>query len=200
MKQLSLTCRTELLKKKRVFQKIFGSFSIVFVLILGLANNVAATPMLDPCPSAVCTVLEPFMGNDSEGTISGIVGMSVTEIWKSDPLGSDGNGVNVDGDMFSGTWFSDIAIDFVVAKAGNTFLLQDYLNVGGSATSGLWSTFGLGGNDGNQFTISHVTVYAKQAFGLEPQGNGAVPEPSTILLLSTGLVGLIGYRMMKARA
>ncbi len=203
MKQLSLTCRTELLKKKQLFQKIFGSISIVFLLTLGVANNVAATPMLDPCNIGVgCTVWEPFTGNDSEGTISSIVDMSVIEIFKSDPPGVDGNGVTVtvDGDMFSGTWSSDIAIDFVVAKAGNTFLLQDYLNVGGSATSGLWSTFGLGGNDGNQFTISHVTVYAKQAFGLEPQGNGAVPEPSTILLLSTGLVGLIGYRMMKARA
>ena len=195
MKQLSLTCRTELLKKKRVFQKIFGSFSIVFVLILGLANNVAATQMFDPCPPSDCTVMGPFTGNDSEGTISTLVGMSVTKIFKSEPPGSDGNGVTVtvDGDMFSGTWFSDIAIDFVVAKAGDNFLLQNYLDVGGSATSGLWSTYGLEKN-GNQLTISHLTFYAKQG------GSGAIPEPSTILLFGSGLVGLFGYRMLKARA
>jgi len=200
MKQLSLTCRTELLKKKQLFQKIFGSISIVFLLTLGLANNVAATPMLDPCNIGVgCTVLGPFTGNDSEGTISSIVEMSVIEIFKSDPPGVDGNGVTVtvDGDMFSGTWSSDIAIDFVVAKAGNTFLLQDYLNVGGSATRGLWSTFGLAGNNGNQFTISHLTFYATQAFGPEPSGSIPNPEPSTILLLGTGIAGLIGYRIRK---
>ena len=156
MKQLFLTGRDVLLNKNRLSRKILGGLSIMVLLTLGLAGNVAATPMLDPCSAGDCTVLGPYSGTDSEGTISGLVGMSVTEIFKSDPPPGVGNGVNVtvDVDMFSGTWSSDIAIDFVVAKAGNNFLLQDYLNIGGSATSGMWSTFGLE-NNGSQLAISH---------------------------------------------
>jgi len=198
MKQLSLTGRVALWKKNRLLQKIFGGFSIVVLLTLGLANTVAATPMLDPCNGGDCTVLGLFTGTDSAETISGIVGMSVTEIFKSDPPGLDGSGVTVtvDADMYSGTWSSlSYYIDFVVVKAGNEYLIQDYLNLtgGGLATSGLWSTFGLE-NNGQQFEISHITFYAKT------DGLSAIPEPSTILLLGSGLVGLIGYRWKKSQA
>ena len=125
--------------------------------------------------------------------------MSVTEIFKWESPWLDGSGVTVtvDPDMYSGTWSSlSYYIDFVVVKAGKEYLIQDYLNLpgGGSATSGMWSTFGLENNNGNQLAISHVTFYAKT------DGLSAIPEPSTMLLLGSGLAGLIWYRWKKAQA
>jgi len=134
MKQLSLTGRVALWKKNRLLQKIVGGFSIVALLTLGLANTVAATSMLDPCDGGDCTVLGPIPGNDSAETILGLVGMSVTEIFKWELPGLDGSGVTVtvDPDMYSGTWSSlSYYIDFVVVKAGKEYLIQDYLNLPG---------------------------------------------------------------------
>ena len=82
-----------------------------------------------------------------------------------------------------------------MANAGTTVILEDYIEVWGEATRGLWSTFGLAGNNGNQFAISHLTFFATQAFGHEPSGSIPNPEPSTIVLLGTGIAGLIGYRI-----
>ncbi|HBP88410.1 MAG TPA: hypothetical protein PKK23_09020 [Nitrospirales bacterium] len=180
--------------------KVKGTIPLILTafLVLGLSSQASAVPMLDPCgppaaPAGTCTVTGPHNGNDSEAALLTILGVPVTEIFKSDPPGSDGNGVTVtvDGDMLSGTWASPgKAIDYVVAKAGPNFLIQNYVDASnGPAFNGLWSTFGLTvGQQNNQPDISHVTFYNQTA---------PVPIPGAILLFGSGLIGLIGIARRK---
>ncbi len=174
--------------------KISGCLAIAVFLLLGLAGQVEATPMFDPCITGDCTVLGPYAGNDTESAIAGLVKMPVSQVFKSDPPGSNGNGITVTvaSDMFSGTWDSGtFVIDFIVVKAGNAYLVQNYLSGGGGATGGGWSTYGLTGGNNNQVAVSHISFYAKE------NGGGAVPEPTSILLFGTGLAGLIGWRLRR---
>jgi hypothetical protein len=76
-------------------------------------------------------------------------------------------------------------IEFYVVKAGNDFAM--YFEEFGE-TYGSWSTFHLfvDKGTGSSLEISHLTGY-----------NGAgvpIPEPATVLLIGTGLVGLVGFR------
>jgi hypothetical protein len=89
------------------------------------------------------------------------------------------------GEPIWGTWESSSPLDFLTIKAGTGFSLWD---VGGS-TSGSWSVAGLETRKGNLPALSHVSVISGG------NGGGAqVPEPATIFLLGSGLLGLFGYR------
>jgi hypothetical protein len=72
-------------------------------------------------------------------------------------------------------------------KAGDGFSI---FSVDGS--SGFWSTAETLGGKG----ISHVSIFEGQGGTITPGGGGGaqVPEPATIFLLGSGLLGIFGYR------
>jgi hypothetical protein len=95
-----------------------------------------------------------------------------------------------DGASSSGTWDSSpTPINFFSLKTGSDksgagFALY-YIDAEGGVTSGVWDTsWNLGGKD-----ISHITLW--------DTGNNPVPEPATLLLLGSGLVGLAGFGRKK---
>lgn len=111
---------------------------------------------------------------NTDGTVA--TGASNTGTWETVPL--------VD------------AISFYAVKAGDFFAMY-WVNP--EEGTGSWSTYdiwkkaqdnnltGAGGNDG--LAVSHFTGYNPDA--------APVPEPATMLLLGTGLVGLAGFGRKK---
>ena len=98
-------------------------------------------------------------------------------------------------DRKSGTWATIPPVDaisFYAVKAGNAYAMY---RVDPAEGTGSWSTFdiylsGLQGTGGpNGVAISHFTGY--NAAG------SPVPEPATLLLLGTGLVGLASFGRKK---
>lgn len=87
-------------------------------------------------------------------------------------------------DMKSGTWLLSDAyeIGFYVVKAGPNFALY---YVDPFQSSGIWSTTNLIVGHGNNPEISHFSAYPTEGFG-----GGEIPEPSTLLLIGTGILGL----------
>jgi hypothetical protein len=93
----------------------------------------------------------------------------------------------------TGTWATDNSADvlsFYAVKAGNAFAIYQ---VTPADSMGSWSTFDLWlsglANNGADLAISHYTGYNPSA--------APVPEPATIILLGTGLVGLFGLGRKK---
>ncbi|MBW2740133.1 MAG: PEP-CTERM sorting domain-containing protein [Deltaproteobacteria bacterium] len=88
----------------------------------------------------------------------------------------------------TGTWEAnsspDAVISFYVVKAANAYAMY-FVNP--AEGTGSWSTFDLwaDGYGGADLEISHYTGYNSTT--------APVPEPSTILLMGSGLLGLVGY-------
>ncbi|MDT7042551.1 PEP-CTERM sorting domain-containing protein [Candidatus Nitronereus thalassa] len=144
----------------------------------------------------------------TDAEISGITGiLNLTQVYKQNQGGSESgssashytttfpNGAEDAQITWNGPGFLECAVleCVILAKNGNHSPQQQLFNVGVSGIGwdgkmqinleDLWP---------NQGSFSHVAIYTAPGTG------GQVPEPSTMLLLGSGLVGLIGYRIKKA--
>lgn len=86
----------------------------------------------------------------------------------------------------SGTWTSGDPLNFYSLKASNKYALY-WENP--SSSTGTWSTIDLlnTGHNGETLTLSHISGYTASP----------VPEPTTMLLLGSGLIGLAGVGRKK---
>jgi hypothetical protein len=94
------------------------------------------------------------------------------------------------GEVTGGTFLVNdgSSVDFFTLKAGSGYVM---LSVDGS--SGTWSTSGYLGGKG----ISHISIFEGGGGNITYPGSGGsaqVPEPATIFLLGSGLLGLFGYK------
>ena len=113
---------------------------------------------------------------------------SAVDVFFYDYDGNSSGGATASGTYQVDTSIYSGGIEFYAVKAGDAYAL--YYEAGGE-DYGSWSTFDLwaAGHPGNSLDISHFTGY---------NGSSApVPEPATMLLLGSGLIGLAGLGRKK---
>lgn len=105
---------------------------------------------------------------------------------------------SIGGDIVSGTWETNAfpvpptpdTVEILVVKGGSSFSVHYY---DPAASSGTWNVGYLddAGGSGHPPELSHYSGYNG--------GTAPVPEPATMLLFGTGLLGLVGVRLRKKK-
>jgi len=129
-----------------------------------------------------------FTGNESKSDLESLISIylgvpfEADSYYKAEELNSwtEGPLSVTNGGGTTGTWILDspYALGFYSVKGGTEYALY-YVNP--YQTTGTWSTEHLLNKGGEQPGLSHLSAVAT-----------AVPEPTTMLLLGLGLVGLAG--------
>lgn len=98
-------------------------------------------------------------------------------------------------DKKAGTFQAGAPVDFYSVKAGNQYALY-WLDP--AVANAIWSTEDLLVGNGNQPVVSHISTW-RQVNSTTPPPTNPIPEPSTMLLLGTGIAGLaaVGRRKRK---
>ncbi len=133
-----------------------------------------------------------FPGNDSEAAILADLGLVVSELAKVDWPATSNDGLtisnlvlNEDDEAISGDWdyVGMGTVDLFIVKAGSNYAAYLYNDAitNNMPDLGLWDT-----SDLSDKGVSHVTGYS------------IIPEPTTALLLATGLVALTAARRRRA--
>lgn len=91
-------------------------------------------------------------------------------------------------DNMSGTWTATFDVDYYSVKTANFVGFALYYVGAKDGDTINWHMYDLKDEDGKSYELSHLTLWG------DPNDTSAVPEPSTIILLSSGLLGLVFLR------
>jgi hypothetical protein len=167
---------------------------ITYVLGILVLAIFFTTPLMATTYSNSGTYVGTFSpapgGNPTLANINAIVAPPAFSFYSK--VGLDDNGIlqpyegdfplyiTSDDGWYSGTWATDgqWAVSYYAVKAGRQFALYEESN---PAISGTWSTVDLKVGNGEQPKLSHIAAVANPV---------STPEPTTLLLLGFGLVGL----------
>jgi hypothetical protein len=189
-------------------RKLLTVLATCLVLAGTYAQALTITPSSGPIvfgnetsTSAIQTIISSYLG-------------SATSLYKAD-VGNKTNPATIESGSLAGNYNTDFSnqpldpMDATITNSGNEYIgPESYLLVKDGNATPAWYLFWLAAGTGSlgwdgkqtlelkdfwpgQGAISHVELFGTSSNG-SGGGGGPIPEPGTMLLLGTGLLGLAG--------